>query len=84
MRRLTNGDAVRIKTEQAEYIATVERLQNDRNGNPRFCVTLICLSSESGGAFYCPRYNAKGYYNTQGIAEHVARIYEEETERAKK
>lgn len=82
MKRLTNGDAVRIKTEKAEYIATVERIKNDINGNPRYEIMLICLASEYNGSFYCPKYRTGAFYETtKEVAESVARAYEDEKRR---
>lgn len=82
MKRLANPTTYEVTTDRARYAVTMERRNNDRNGNPQYRANIITLQhfseATATGTFYTVAYNFKGHYlNEAGEAAEVVRQHEE-------
>lgn len=65
-----------ITTERRNYIVTLERLNNDRNGNARYKAVII-FPDETAKDLYNAVYTFTGHYcGEYGEAAHIVSIYE--------
>ena len=76
MRRLNQIDAIRHTTDKHQYITTIERLKNDKNGNPRYKAVLIVADDRNAKSLFNAVYTTKGYFTAMQLAEHIAKEFE--------
>ena len=84
MKRLINPSTYLVTTNKARYAVTLERLNNDRNGNPRFKGVIITLEYfgeiQSTETLYTVAYTFKGHYmSDSGEAAELVRRHEDLT-----
>ena len=78
IKRQNQIDAFSVSTETRDYIVTLERLNNDRNGNPRYKAVII-FTEDGATSFYNAVYTFTGhYYGERKEAEYIVKHYEEE------
>lgn len=67
VRRNDNRTTYEVKTKKAVYLATVEKLHNDRNGAPRYNVNIITLKikgeKHTGNGYYTRNFTFTGDYS---------------------
>lgn len=69
-------NAFSVTTNTRHYIVTLERLNNDRNGNPRYKAVII-FPEENTKSFFNAVYTFTGHYcGEYGEAEHIVKYYE--------
>lgn len=82
-RRNDNKSTYRHETARAVYLVTLDRLKNDRNGNPRFSANIITTEIKGGtinGNYYTTaNYNFTGHYcGDMGEVEYIVNRYEQD------
>ena len=68
--------AFRVVTSKREYLVTLERLNNDRNGNPRYKAVIVFTEPDSD-SFYNAVYTFTGHYcGEQNESDYIVTYYE--------
>ena len=80
-KRQNQINSYKINTERNNYVVTLERLKNDRNGNPRYKAVLVVIEQDTE-FYYNAVYTFSGHYLCgYGEAQWIVEYYEKETNR---
>ena len=81
IKRQNQIDAFSVSTETRNYIVTLERLNNDRNGNPRYKAVIIFIEENTTNYFNAV-YTFTGHYcGERSEAEYIVKYYEKNRKR---
>ena len=81
IKRQNQIDAFSVSTDTRDYIVTLERLNNDRNGNPRYKAVII-FTEDGATSYYNAVYTFTGHYRGErSEAEYIVKYYEENRKR---
>lgn len=86
MRRLDNLSAYILTTDRGEYCVTMQRIKNNRDGNPRFKAYITTIKLKTGVYLSNTRntvvYTFTGHYmSEEGEAKWILERYEESVNR---
>lgn len=76
-KKLNQINAFTVTTSRRNYIVTIERLKNDKNGNSRYKAAIVFLEEEEKKYYYTAVYSFTGHYcSDYGEAQYIVNYYE--------